>query len=145
MIVACGCASSRAGEPLRLVKTIPLEHVSGRIDHMSITPDGRRLFVAALGNNSVEVVDTEAGTRVASIGDVKEPQGVCYLPDSHQLAVACGEGSTVQLYDESLKPTATLKGLDDADNARYDPRAKLLYVGYGNGALAVIDPVKAEK
>src|SRR4051812_18076831 len=74
--------AARAQEPpLRLVKTIPLPSVNGRIDHLSITPDGRRLFVAALGNDSVEVLELNEGKRIESIRGLDEPQGVAYLPD----------------------------------------------------------------
>jgi len=44
-----------------------------------------------------------------------------------------------------LKLVAAVNDLDDADNVRYDPQAKMLYVGYGNGALALIDPEKVTK
>jgi hypothetical protein len=43
--------------PLRLEKTILLPDVQGRIDHLSLDVKNQRLFVAALGNNTVEVVD----------------------------------------------------------------------------------------
>src|SRR4051794_15184997 len=70
------------------VKTIPLHGVQGRIDHMSITPDGRHLLIAALGNSSIERVDVQEGARAGTIGNIKEPQGVFYIPDSKRLAVA---------------------------------------------------------
>jgi len=138
-------AAHAADEPLKLVPTIPLDAVEGRIDHMSITPDGRHLFVAALGNSSVEVVDVQSGARAGSIGGIKEPQGVFFIPESKKLAIASGGDSNVRIYDEALKLVGTVDDLEDADNVRYDPQAKLLYVGYGSGALAVIDPEKAAK
>ncbi len=145
-VFACACNSSAfAQEALKLVRTIPLEHVEGRIDHLSITPDGRRLFVAALGNNSVEIVDTDQATRTAGIENLSEPQGVCYIGESAKLTVTSGGDNRVFFFDRALKPIGTVKDLDDADNARYDPASKLLYVGYGDGALAIIDPDKAMK
>jgi DNA-binding beta-propeller fold protein YncE len=125
------------------VRTVPLDGVEDRIDHMSITPDGRHLFVAALGNSSVEVVDVQAGSRAGSIGGIKEPQGVFFVPESKKLAVASGGDSNLRVYDEALKLVGTVDDLEDADNVRYDAQAKLLYVGYGSGGLAVIDPEKA--
>jgi len=58
--------TAQAGETkaLREVQTIPMEGVEGRIDHMAVSPDGRQLFVAALGNDMVERIDTEGGTVV---------------------------------------------------------------------------------
>src|SRR5437773_268879 len=136
-IVACSSKCLAADELLKLVRTIPLEHVEGRIDHMSITPDGRHLFIAALGNDSVEIVDAEGGVLAGGIGKIKEPQGVRYIPESKKLAVASGGDGNVRIYDEALKLIGTVPDLDDADNVRYDPKAKLLYVGYGSGALAI--------
>src|SRR5206468_2545654 len=103
------------------------------------------LFIATLGNNSIERVDVQEGVRAGTIGNIKEPQGVFYIPDSRKLAVASGGDGKVRIYNGALQLLGTVDGLDDADNVRYDPQAKLLYVGYGSGALAVIDPDKAAK
>src|SRR5947207_9318622 len=127
-MVSLGSACFAADGPMTQVKTIPLNGVEGRIDHMSITPDGRQFFVAALGNNSVEVADLQGGAQAGRIGDIKEPQGVFYIPDSRKLAVASGGDGSLRVYDAALQPLGTVDGLDDADNVRYDPQAKLLYV-----------------
>ena len=56
------CASVRAEAPaLQLERTIPLPEVTGRIDHMAIDLGRRRLFVAELGNNTVDVIDLASG------------------------------------------------------------------------------------
>jgi len=44
---------------LQLTKTIPLPGISGRIDHLAADTQGHRLFMAALGNDTVEVMDVE--------------------------------------------------------------------------------------
>ena len=62
--------------PLRLIQTIPLRNVEGRIDHMAVDLKGERLFIAALGNNTVEIVDLRAGKHTGTIGGLHEPQGV---------------------------------------------------------------------
>lgn len=146
IVLLCACGAM-ADEPqaLHLIKTIPMPGVEGRIDHMSIDVDRQRVFVAALGNNSVEVIDSAGGTVATSIGHIREPQGVVYIPESQKLAVASGGDGNMRIYDHALKLIGTVDGLDDADNVRYDPKSKLLYVGYGSGALAVIDPEKAVK
>src|SRR5438270_4804980 len=106
------CSASQASdEALRLVQTIPLNGVEGRIDHMSITPDGRRLFVAALGNNSVEIADVERGVRGGGVGGIKEPQGVFYIAESKKLAVASGGDGNLRIYDQALKLIGTLGDL----------------------------------
>jgi len=134
--------TTRAGTdagPLRLIQTVPLPGVRGRIDHLAVDVAGQRLFVAALGNNTVEVIDLKKGERVQSLVGFKEPQGVAYLPDTKTVAVANGGDGAVTLLDgTSLKPTKTIAFGDDADNLRYDAARKRLYVGYGNGALGVL-------
>ncbi|HEY2105917.1 MAG TPA: hypothetical protein VGH29_09040 [Candidatus Binataceae bacterium] len=125
--------------PLRALGAIPLGRIEGRIDHMAATPDGHWLMVAALGGNRLLKIDTQAG-KVAAAVMVMEPQGVCYLPKSGDVAVASGHDGNLQFYSDRLAPLGIVRGLDDADNVRYDADANLVYAGYGNGALAVIDP-----
>lgn len=133
-------AWGQASQPLRLEKTVELPDVQGRIDHLSADVKGGRLFVSALGNNTVEVIDTKAGKRVKTIGGLQEPQGVLYVPAVDRLYVANSKDGSVRIFDGSSY--APLKALDygaDADNLRYDSDHKRIYVGYGGGALAEID------
>jgi len=124
---------------------IPMEGVEDRIDHMAASPDGRKLFVAALGSDMVEEIDTERRKVVANIRGVKEPQGLYYIAKSKRLVVASGGDGYVRIYNQDLKLIGSVNSLEDADNVRYDPASNLLYVGYGGGALAVIDPDKVLK
>ncbi len=136
--VAAHAADSAA---LKLVKTIPLPEVKGRIDHVSIDVGNQRLFVAALGNNTVEVFDLKAGKRLRSITGCNKPQGVLFLPKGNLLCVANGGDGRLRIYDcASFQPLVTIGSLDDADNLRYDARADRVYVGYGNGDLGVVNP-----
>jgi DNA-binding beta-propeller fold protein YncE len=138
VFVAIGLAQSN--EPLRLEKTIPLPDVQGRIDHMSIDVKTERLFMAALGNNTVEVIDVAHGKRIHSIPGLHEPQGVLYLPDVNRLYVANGDDGTLRIFDgTSYQPSKWIKLGDDADNIRFDAATKHVYVGYGSGALAVLN------
>jgi YVTN family beta-propeller protein len=129
-----------AAEPLRFVGTIPLAGVEGRIDHMAVDPDGQRLFIAALGNNTLEVVDVATHKVVHSIGGLHEPQGAAFLKDHSLLAVANGEDGTCKFFDaKSFQLIDTINFQSDADNVRYDQANQRLYVGFGNGAIGVID------
>jgi hypothetical protein len=133
--------SGRAAEPLVLDRTIALNDVSGRIDHMAIDLGRRRLFVAELGNGTLDVVDLVQGKAVRRIGGLKEPQGVAYAPGADVLAVANGGDGTVRLFrGADLLPAGNAEFDDDADNLRFDERTGLLVVGYGSGGLAMIDP-----
>ncbi len=132
--------SAQTNEPLKLEKTIQLPDVQGRIDHMSIDVKGQRLFVSALGNNTVEVIDLKAGKRANTISGLKEPQGVLYVPGSGRLYVASSKDGTVKIFDATqLKLLKTVEYSDDADNLRYDSSRERIYVGFGDGALGELD------
>jgi DNA-binding beta-propeller fold protein YncE len=131
---------SLAGEPLTLDKVIALPKVEGRIDHLAVDVKTNRIFIAALGNNTVEVVDLSKGERIHTITGLEEPQGVAFISEFNQIAVACGGDGSCRFYDAAtykLVKTIDLKG--DADNVRYDAAAKRVYVGHVSGALAAID------
>src|SRR5258706_10489651 len=74
--------------PLKLIQKIPLPNVKGRIDHLDIDVKGKRLFVAGLENDTLEVVDLKAGKWVRSVPGLKSPQGVAYVPALNKLFVA---------------------------------------------------------
>jgi YVTN family beta-propeller protein len=135
-----------AGEPpLALVATIPLPDVKGRIDHLDVDVKGRRLFIAALGNNTVEVIDIGTNRRTQSIPGFDEPQGLAYLPESNRLYVANGGAGRVDVLDgESLAPLKRIINLDDADNVRYDSAQRLVVIGYGKGALRIVHDESVE-
>jgi DNA-binding beta-propeller fold protein YncE len=140
LLISGTLAFAQAAQPLRMEKKIELPEVQGRIDHMSLDVRGQRLFIAALGNDTVEVVDLKAGKRVKTISGLKEPQGVLYVPAANRLYVANGEDGTVRVFDgASLKQVKTLEYGDDADNLRYDSNRKHIYVGFGSGGLGEFD------
>jgi hypothetical protein len=125
---------------LRPVGAIALPDVEGRFDHFSVDVDGRRLFVAALGNNTVEVLDLKTNVLATSLKGFEEPQGIRYLPDARRVVVANGgNGTTTFLDGQTLNPTTKVTLSGDADNIRYDQKNGRVYVGYAAGALAVLD------
>lgn len=130
---------------LRLEYSIALPTVEGRMDHMTLDASGQRLFLAALGNNTVEVVDLRERKRTDQIEGTREPQGVALIPNSNYVVVASGEDGKCRFYGSSLGVRGTVEGLDDADNVRFDREHKKVYVGYGKGALAVIDSDRMKK
>src|ERR1700676_1753400 len=77
-------------EPLRLVQTISIPNLKGRIDHMDVDVKGKRLFVAGLENGSFEVVDLQAGKWLKSVPGFKKTQGVAYVPSLNKVFVASG-------------------------------------------------------
>src|SRR5262245_37667202 len=140
--------NAHAGEPtpLRSVQTIPLPNVEGRIDHMAVDLRGERLFVAALENNTIEVLDLRAGKRIHSITGLYEPQGVGFIPEFNKIYVANAKSGACDVFDaSSFKLIKTVKFSDDADNIRYDAAARRVYVGYGSGGLGIIDAATGDK
>jgi DNA-binding beta-propeller fold protein YncE len=138
--LVCFWTVALAAQPLRLESTIPLPNVNGRIDHLSIDVAGKRLFVSALGNNTVEVVDLASGKVFHTIRGLKEPQGLFYWADTNRLYVANAADGHVRVYDaRSFEQIHEYDLSGDADNIRFDPSAKEVFVGYGSGALGVIN------
>ncbi len=136
---------------LSLQSHIPLPNVKGRIDHFSVDVKGQRLFMAGVGNHTLEVIDLQSGKRVRTIPDLAEPQGVYFDSLTNRLYVACGLDGVTKIYDgTSFALLGTVKFPDDADNIRYDARSKCVIVGYagakelrkrveGTGGLGFID------
>ena len=118
---------AKATEPLRLVQTIKLPDISGRIDHFAVDLNGQRLFVAALGNNTVEVLDLASGSIANEIRGLNEPQGVAFLAGEKLIAVASAADGTCRFFTaDTLKPAGSLDYPSDADNLRYDSEANKL-------------------
>jgi hypothetical protein len=129
--------------PLQRVQTIPLPYVEGRIDHLDVDLKSQRLFVAALGNNTVEILDLQTGKSVHSITGLHEPQGVAFVPEFNKIFVTNGQSGTCDIFDgNSFKPLQSIKSLDDADNIRYDAATRFIYISYGDGALALVDATR---
>jgi DNA-binding beta-propeller fold protein YncE len=123
-------------------KIIELPDVDGRIDHMAINLKDKVLYMAALGNNTVEVIDLSKGILIRSIKGIKEPQGIAYIPEQNEIAVASGDkGDCVFINAATFETVVTIHLNSDADNVRYDADERKIYVGYGHGGMALIDPV----
>jgi DNA-binding beta-propeller fold protein YncE len=151
LLLLNGPAAGQESQSLSLETHIPLPGVKGRIDHLSVDVKGQRLFVAAVDNHTLEVVDLKSGQRVHTITDLAEPQGVFYDFSTNRLFVACALDGVTKIFDgTTFKVLATVKFPDDADNVRYDARGKGVIVGYagakqlrkreeGTGGLGFVD------
>ena len=131
-----------AQEPkaLALKARIDLSNVNGRIDHFSADVNGQRLFMSALGNHTVEVIDIQNGKRLRTLAELAEPQGVYYDPSTNRLFVACAKDGATKLFDTGkFQLLGAIRFSGDADNIRYDARSHRIIVGYGDGALGFLD------
>ncbi len=135
-------AGAESGNFLKPSQTIALPGVSGRVDHLAADVARRRLFVAALANDTVEILDLAAGQHLLSLKDVREPQGLLFLPKPNLLFVANSRDGQLKIYDcDSFRAIKTVGGLPDADNLRYDAFSGRVYVGYGTGALGLLNAI----
>jgi DNA-binding beta-propeller fold protein YncE len=138
-----------ARAPLLLVQDIPLPNVGGRIDHFTFDAKRKRVIGAALGNNTVEIVDTFSGRDIHSIAGAAAPQGVVYVEDIDRLFVANGTDGKLRIYDgSSFKLLNTVDIGEDADNVRYYPTEKKVFVAYGGddgGGIAVVDAATGKR
>jgi YVTN family beta-propeller protein len=132
-------------KPLVLTGSIPLDGVKGRFDHFGY--GGGRLFVAAVGNNSVEAINV-GGRTVDHTIKVSDPAGVAFAHEANKLFVSSGEGK-VYIYDgTSLDPVTFIDFQGGADNLRYDAANKRVYVACGEnetGAIATIDEINNKR
>ena len=134
--------------PLQLEEQIPVPGVAGRLDHFSADAKRRRLFVSALGNNTLEVIDVFAGRVIHSIKGLAQPQGPLYVPGVDKLYVANAEDGKVRVYDgATYMLRKTIDFGKDPDNMRYDEASKTVFVGFGedDGGIAMIDPKTDER
>ena len=138
---------SSSSSSFSLTQTIIIPNVNGRIDHMAVDIKSQRLFVAELENNSLDVIDLKAAKRVHIISSnnnwlLNEPQSVVFIPELNRIFVSNGQDGTVDIFDAKSSFSLIKKiklPSDDADNMRYDPNSRLLYVGYGQGSLGTIN------
>ncbi len=155
-------AAARSNTAPQLLRTIALPGVGvpaaavaanaipGRLDHLAYDPATERLYVAALEQGSLEVIDLKTGVRIKRIEGLKRPQGIAVVRSKQTSAahagwivVACGGDGTARAYDAvTVEEKAATPAGENADNVRFDGATKV-YVGIGGnegpGALAVFD------
>jgi len=137
---SCSAQDESGKQLLKLEKEIALPNVKGRIDHIDINLKDQVAYVAALGNNTLEIVDLKSSKVTGSITGLDEPQGVAYITKHDELFVANGGTGECYFYNaKTLTKTGSIKFNDDADDVRYDADADKIYVGYGTGGIGIID------
>jgi len=142
-----GRAQKVRKEPLRLVQTISMPNVKGRLDHMDVDVKGKRLFVAGLENGTLEVVDLQAGKWMRRIPGFKKPQGALFVPALNKLFVASGDDAMLRVFKgDTLDLLDSIQLEPGPNRVVYEPHSKLVYVGYGGkdagkdyGEIGIID------
>ncbi|MDE3181557.1 MAG: YncE family protein [Acidobacteriota bacterium] len=137
LLLACAGA---AQQPLKLVLTVPMPGIRGRIDHFDADVHGQRLFMSALGNNTVEVFDLRSGRHIHTIRELDGPQGVTYAPRFNRIIVANGGDGTCRIFDgQTYRLLKVIHLSSDADDTRYGASDGRVYVGYGDGGIGIVN------
>lgn len=135
-----GYATGNTPAALTVEARISLGDIKGRLDHLAVDVARHRLYVAELGNDSLGVVDLETGKTTRTITGLREPQGIGYVSTTDTLYVAnAGDGSVHVFRGSDLALLSRIDLGSDADNVRVNHDGSHVLVGYGDGALAIID------
>jgi hypothetical protein len=137
---------AQVASPLVLQKTFVLPEGTGKFDHFADDLNANRLFIAATGNHSIEILDLNSGKVAETLTGLGKPHGLAWIATSRRLYAADGSQGNLKVYEGSpFKLTNSTKLSDDADDMVYDAKSKLLYVGHGGSdaanpaGIAVID------
>ncbi len=124
---------------LSLNQTIPLTHVQGGFNHMSVDPGRKLLFATAPANKSLEIIDLNVGKPLRGL-DGETPAAVRFAPEFNQLYATRGE--SVYIYDsKSFDVVAKVDLQCRLDELQYDSTSKQLFVGCmtdGKTAIKVV-------
>jgi DNA-binding beta-propeller fold protein YncE len=135
-----GPAAAADPPTLELVQTITLKGKAGKLDHLALDARRDRLFLANTTNGTLDVVDLKAGTLLKQVAGQTGIQGVAYAADLDKVFVGLGTGGLCNVFDgNNYALLKTIKFFDDADNVRYDPVHKLVFVAHAEKQLGVVD------
>ena len=138
-ISLASCARAEEA-PFAQERSIPLGDVRGRIDHLALDSQHERLAVAELENGTVDVIDIAHGFASHRIANLPAPQGICFDVTGRVIAIATGGDGALHLVNAAtFQSIAAIPLGEDADNVRLDPATGHVIVGYGAGALAIVD------
>lgn len=128
-----GCSSPGPGTasslPLKQVQDLPLQGGATRLDYQTFDPAAKRLYIAHLGDGTVEAVDLDRQAVAGTIMGTASVHGVTAAPDRDLLLAAASGTNEVALIDtNTLKETGRVKSGDTPDGIAYDPAQAKAYV-----------------
>ncbi|HYZ83449.1 MAG TPA: hypothetical protein VE621_03565 [Bryobacteraceae bacterium] len=126
--------------PLKLVATIPLPNIEGRLGRPAADLTGQRVFVPATTANTLEIVNIASGRVSGSVKGLKGPLAVAYLPVKNRVFVANRDDGTIRIFDgKSFSQLASVNRTINADRLRVHlPTASVLGT-YGTGGVVVMN------
>jgi DNA-binding beta-propeller fold protein YncE len=130
----------RGGVPLALVRDVPLPGGTTRFDYASVDTKGRKLYVAHLGDSTLDVVDLDTLHVVAVVPRIADVHGVALAADRGRVyATATGDNELVTIESTTNYVIARTPTGDFPDDVAYDPDHALLYVSDKNaGSITVV-------
>ena len=127
-------------EVLKQLRDVTVEDIEGVVEHMAADVKGNRIFLAATGNNSIEIFDSQTLQHLGQIKGLSQPEDVIFLPSSGHLLVSNGADGTLRTYDAKTYKLLDSKPMGgDANRIRVTANGKFVVVGWGVDGLAVID------
>lgn len=107
----------------------------------ALSADGRRLYVANLGEGSIGVVDTLEQRTVATVKVGSSPNGLAMAPDGKTLWLANADDATIQPIDtRALKAGATIRVGSRPRAIAIAPDGSTLYVtNNGSNTITPVD------
>ncbi len=108
---------------------------------MSLSPDGRLLYVVCQASDELRVVDVESGSVVTVVPLGRAPRGITLSPDGAQIYVTNSTDDTVSVVDAAtLRVTRTLPTGFEPAGVVTDRTGETLYVANRlSGDISVID------
>jgi DNA-binding beta-propeller fold protein YncE len=131
-ISMAGLGQAESRPILRLSQSIELPNVQGGFDHLAYDSVGKRVFVAAEDNGSIEVIDLQKAVRIASIPGFQSPHSILVRPGSSTILVTdSGPEASAFVSSVTLMKTRQLKLALGANCILFDAQRKRLYVTAG--------------
>src|SRR5262249_20775425 len=127
--------------PLTRVSDVPLPGRPTRFDYQSIDPVTHTLYVAHLGDSTLDVVDLDALRVPATVPDIADVHGLAVAPSVGRVyATATGTNELVTVDAATNKVVARTRTGRFPDGVAYDDRDRLVYVSdKDDGSLTVVD------
>jgi DNA-binding beta-propeller fold protein YncE len=137
-------ALSAPAAELELVQTLQSKGKAGGLDHVALDTKRGHLLLANKANNTLDFIDLKDGKLIKQKDGQTAIQGVTYVADFDRIFVGLGTGGLCNVINpENYNVVKSFNFKDDADNVRYNPVAKVVYVAHAEKALGVIDAQKS--
>lgn len=139
LLLSASHAALGASLPLGLVADVPLSGSTRRFDYQAFDPTTHRLFMAHLGDSTVEVFDTRRQRLAATIPSIDEVHGLLVVPALHKVFASATGRNEVDVIDaRSLRVLARVSGGVYPDGLAYDPKSERVFVSDEHGGTETV-------